>query len=248
MRACDARLPRHRCDVAQQHIHERAWIGRRRRQDDPRVQRCTTARAARVSVTVRVRARAASAVAARPPRSACADGERRRRARIRRRMPGGVRGGGWRVRQRAGRYVHLPLRRLILRELPMTSRPFLWRLPVRAQAVRWSAARRSAALPEAVLDGHGAAHEQLFDRSGVAIPRGIVQRRPPPPEIPPARQTAGFGRPSADVERKGSPAVVLGVDVGVGVDQSSDDSAIAVVRRPVQRGVPIPVRRGWVKG
>ena len=132
----------------------------------------------------------------------------------------------------------------------MMPRPLVWRLPVHARAVRWSAVRRSAALPEAVPNGPvGAAHEQFFDRSGVAIPRGIVQRRPP---AGPARQTAGFGRPSADAERKGSPFVVRGVDVGVGVDQQSDDSAIAVVRRPVQRGVSmvafIPVTAGLGEG
>jgi hypothetical protein len=34
----------------------------------------------------------------------------------------------------------------------------------------------------------------------------------------------------------GAPAVVLGVQVGVGIDEQSDDSAIAFDRRPVQRG------------
>ncbi len=48
----------------------------------------------------------------------------------------------------------------------------------------------------------------------------------------------------------GAPEVVLGVHVGVGIDERSDDSAIAVVRRPVQRGVAIAVHgeagvRGW---
>ncbi len=48
----------------------------------------------------------------------------------------------------------------------------------------------------------------------------------------------------------GAPAAVLGVHVGVGIDEQSDDSAIAVVRRKVQRGAAIPVHggaevRGW---
>jgi hypothetical protein len=48
------------------------------------------------------------------------------------------------------------------------------------------AVRRSAALPDAILDGPvGAAHEQLCDRIGRASVRGPVQRRVP------ARQTGG---------------------------------------------------------
>ncbi len=48
----------------------------------------------------------------------------------------------------------------------------------------------------------------------------------------------------------GAPAAVLGVHVGVGFDERSDHSAIAVHRRPVQRGVAIAVHggagvRGW---
>ena len=108
-----------------------------------------------------------------------------------------------------------------------------------ARAVRRPAVRRSAVLPDAVLDGHGAAQEQFFDRFGIAIVRCIVQRRPPV-------CIRVRGRTPADAKRKGlykgPPAVVLGVDVGVGADEDSDDSAIAVERRPVQRGPSIPVR------
>jgi hypothetical protein len=48
----------------------------------------------------------------------------------------------------------------------------------------------------------------------------------------------------------GAPVAVLGVHVGVGIDERSDHSAIAAVRRMVQRGAAIPVHggagvRGW---
>jgi hypothetical protein len=48
----------------------------------------------------------------------------------------------------------------------------------------------------------------------------------------------------------GAPAAVLGVDVGAGCDERSDDSAIVVFRRIVQRGTAIAVHggagvRGW---
>ncbi len=48
----------------------------------------------------------------------------------------------------------------------------------------------------------------------------------------------------------GAPDAVLGVHVGVGIDERSDDSAIAVERRMVQRGPATAVHggdgvRGW---
>ncbi len=42
----------------------------------------------------------------------------------------------------------------------------------------------------------------------------------------------------------GAPEVVVGVHVGVGIDERSDHSAIAVGRRIVQRGVAIAVHGG----
>ncbi len=42
----------------------------------------------------------------------------------------------------------------------------------------------------------------------------------------------------------GAPGAVLGVHVGVGIDERSEDSAIAVVRRHVQRGGAIAVHGG----
>jgi hypothetical protein len=42
----------------------------------------------------------------------------------------------------------------------------------------------------------------------------------------------------------GAPAAVLGVHVGVGIDERSDHSAIAAFRRIVQRGADIPVHGG----
>jgi hypothetical protein len=44
--------------------------------------------------------------------------------------------------------------------------------------------------------------------------------------------------------RKGAPVVGLGVDVGVGGDQTTDGSAIAAVRRQVQRGESFAVHGG----
>ena len=83
----------------------------------------------------------------------------------------------------------------------------------------------------------------------MAIARGIVQRRVPArPTAAATRRGALNGRFAASAN--GAPAAVLGVHVGVGIDERSDHSAIAVVRRPVQRGVAIAVHggagvRGW---
>ncbi len=57
--------------------------------------------------------------------------------------------------------------------------------------------------------------------------------------------TADGGGDSAGTLRRfaasanGAPVVVLGVHVGAGIDERSDDSAIAAVRRTVQRGPAI---------
>jgi hypothetical protein len=143
--------------------------------------------------------------------------------------------------------VHLPLSRLVMRELPKVFRELLRRLPARARLLRLSvsAVRRSAALPvAAVLDGPvGAAQQQLRDGRGMAIARGQVQRRGPArPTAAGARRGALNGRFAASAN--GAPDVVLGVHVGVGIDEQSDDSAIAEVRRPVQRGEAIPAHGG----
>ena len=84
---------------------------------------------------------------------------------------------------------------------------------------------------------------------GCARFRGIVQRRDP------ARQTAAGTRPAHSrpiaASGNGAPVAVPGVHVGAGCDERSDDSAIAVFRRIVQRGEAIaPVHggagvRGW---
>ncbi len=98
-------------------------------------------------------------------------------------------GGG---REAAGG-VHLPLSRLVCRELPIVFRVSLRRIPARARLLRvsGSAVRRSAAVPVAVLDGPvGAAQQQLRDVVGTAIARGTVQRRLP------ARPTAAGTRPA----------------------------------------------------
>jgi len=76
-----------------------------------------------------------------------------------------------------------------------------------------------------------------------------VQRRVP------ARPTAAATRAGALIGRfaasaNGAPVVVLGVHDGAGCGERSDDSAIAAIRRPVQRGGAIAVHgeagvRGW---
>ncbi len=100
--------------------------------------------------------------------------------------------------------VHLPLSRLVCRELPIRELfcELLRRGPARARLLRVSvsAVRRSAALPvEVVMDGPvGAAQQQLRDGCGMASARGNVQRRVP------ARQTAAGTRPahSRPIRRK----------------------------------------------
>ncbi len=148
--------------------------------------------------------------------------------------------------------VHLPLSRFVCREPPPLFRPSLRRVPARARLLRFSilAVRRSAAVPVEGLDGPvGAAQQQLRDGCGMAIVRGIVQRRVP------ARPTAAATRPGAlngrfAASANGAPVAVPGVHVGVGIDERSDDSAIAAIRRMVQRGEAIAVHggagvRGW---
>ena len=77
----------------------------------------------------------------------------------------------------------------------------------------------------------------------MAIERGIVQRRPPArPTAAGARRGALNGRFAASAN--GAPVAVLGVHVGVGIDEQSDHSAIAVNRRPVQRGHATAVHGG----
>jgi hypothetical protein len=66
------------------------------------------------------------------------------------------------------------------------------------------------------------------------------------------RRRRGLGRhtPPIAASGNGAPAAVLGVHVGAGCDERSDDSAIAAFRRPVQRGVAKAAHggagvRGW---
>jgi hypothetical protein len=102
---------------------------------------------------------------------------------------------------------------------------------------------------ERVLGVHvGVGIDEQSDHSAIAIARGIVQRRVP------ARQTAAGARRGAlrrcAASANGAPDAVLGVHVGVGIDERSDDSAIAVEHRIVQRGPAIAVHggagvRGW---
>jgi hypothetical protein len=137
---------------------------RRALHSDPRVRLCTTRRTARALVTE-------CSVGGRLP--ARWIGERRRHIRRNKelREGWGARQGGWRGCEAAGG-VHLPLPRLVGRELPNPFGALLRRLPARARLLQFSvsAVRRSAALPgeaeEAVegLDGPvGAAQQQLRD-------------------------------------------------------------------------------------
>jgi hypothetical protein len=107
-----------------------------------------------------------------------------------------------------------------------------------------SAVRRRAALPVDALDGPvGAAQQQLGD--GVGMGRGPMQRRAP------ARTTAAGTRPPHSrqfaASGNGAPAVALGVHVGAGCDEQSDNSAIAAARRQVQRGEAILAAHGGAR-
>jgi hypothetical protein len=163
------------------------------------------------------------------------------------REAGGVGGG----REAAGG-VHLPLPRLVCRELEIEFRPSLRRPPARARLLRSSvsAVQRSAALPvvEVVLDGPvGAAQQPRRMRNGHWTRHSAAAWT----------CTADGGGDSAGAlngrfaaSANGAPAAVLGVHVGVGIDERSDHSAIAAFRRPVQRGPAMAVHggagvRGW---
>ncbi len=70
-----------------------------------------------------------------------------------------------------------------------------------------------------------------------------MQRRlPARPTAAATRRGALNGRFAASAN--GAPVAVLGVHVGVGIDERSDDSAIAEERRIVQRGPAIAVHGG----
>jgi hypothetical protein len=87
-------------------------------------------------------------------------------------------------------------------------------------------------------------------RRAAAAPRRMGNRLSTRPCSAASTCTADGGGDSAGALGRfaaianGAPAAVLGVHVGVGIDEQSDDSAIAVGRRPVQRGVAIPVHGG----
>jgi hypothetical protein len=181
-------------------------------------------------------------------------GERRRQTPTAQAARGGMgrEAGGMGGGREAAGGVHLALSRLVGRELPKVFRDLLRRGPARARLLRSSvsAVRRSAALPVVSLDGPvGAAQQQLRDACGMAIERGIEQRRVPArPTAAGTRRAALIGRFAASAN--GAPDAGPGVHVGVGIDERSDDSAIAAERRPVQRGVAIAVHggagvRGW---
>jgi hypothetical protein len=182
-------------------------------------------------------------VASLPAGSANADGEHRRR--IRRHQQRWEGGGGC----EAAGGVHLALSRLVRRELPMTFRPLLRREPARARLLRFrfrlcGAAQRYLQLswtaPLVPRSSSSATDsESPLDAaqcSGVHLHGGGDSAR----RTPPIHRSGN-----------GAPDVVLGVHVGAGSDERSDDSAIAADRRPVQRGgAIIPVHggagvRGW---
>ena len=149
--------------------------------------------------------------------------------------------------------MHLALPRLVLRELPIPFRNSLRRVPARARllagfgfgcAARRSGTsrcsgrprrRRAAAAPRRMKNG-------LCPRQRTAACTCTADGRRR------TRRGALIGRFAASAN--GAPVAVLGVHVGVGIDERSDDSAIAVPRRIVQRGVAIAVHggagvRGW---
>jgi hypothetical protein len=186
-------------------------------------------------------ASAAWSVASLPAGSAIADGTSvgARRGRL---------GGG---REAAGG-VHLPLSRLVLCELPTVFRELLRRAPARARLLRFSASavRRSAS-------GTRSCSGRPRRRRAAAAPRRRWNGHTPWPCAAACACTADGGGDSAGAlngrfaaSANGAPVAVLGVHVGVGIDERSDHSAIAAFRRPVQRGGAIAVHggagvRGW---
>jgi hypothetical protein len=146
--------------------------------------------------------------------------------------------------------VHLALSSLILRKLPIAFRPLLRRSPARARLLRfrfgcaaqrsvtrrsWPGRprrRRAAEAPRRMRNGHGTR------RSAAAC----------------ACTADGGGDSAAALGRfaasgNGAPVAVPGVHDGTGCDERSDDSAIAVVRRMVQRGPAIAAHgEAGVKG
>ncbi len=189
------------------------------------------------------------AVASLPAGSASADGKHRRHKQ---------RGEGWGARQGGSRGceaaggVHLALPCLILRKLPKQFGGLLRRVPARARLLRFSvsAVRRSAS-------GTSICSGRPRRRRAAAAPRRMTNGLRSRHRAAACACTADGGGDSAGAlngrfaaSANGAPVVVLGVHVGVGIDERSDHSAIAAIRRMVQRGVAIAVHgragvRGW---
>ena len=147
------------------------------------------------------------------------------------------------MRRRGG--MHQPLPRLVLRELPTDFRRLLRRPPARARllavfgfgcAAQRSGTRRCSGRPRR--------------RRAAAAPRRMKSGNCSRHSAAACACTADGGGDSAGALRRfaasanGAPDAVLGVHDGAGCGERSDDSAIAVERRPVQRGPAMPVHGG----
>jgi hypothetical protein len=142
--------------------------------------------------------------------------------------------------------VHLALSRLVLRELAIPCRVtvLLWRAPARPRLLRLRfdcAAQRS---------GTRFWPGRPRRRRAAAAPRWRRFGHWPRQSSAECACTADGGGDSDAALRRfaasgnGAPEVALGVHVGAGCNERSEDSAIAVVRRNVQRGVATAVHGG----
>jgi hypothetical protein len=155
-------------------------------------------------------------------------------------MARGVGGGG-----EAAGGVHLALSCLVRREVPPPFRVLLRRAPARARLLQF---RFGCAAQRSVTRRYSGRPRR---RRAAAAPRWRRSRHCPRQSAAACTCTADGGGDSAGALRRfaasgnGAPPVVgLGVHVGAGCDERTDDSAIAVGRRIVQRGVAKAVHGG----
>jgi hypothetical protein len=138
--------------------------------------------------------------------------------------------------------VHLPLPRLVPRELPILLGFLLRRPPARARLLQFRfgcAAQRSV-----TRRGPGRPRRRRVAAAPRRMRNGLCTR---PSAAACACTADGVGGGSAVALRRfaasgNAPAPVLGVHDGAGCDERSDESAAD--RRPVQRGEAMPVHGG----
>jgi hypothetical protein len=160
------------------------------------------------------------------------------------------RGGVGRRREAAGG-VHLPLCRLVPREPPIHVRALLRRPPARARLLRfWFGCAAQRSVTCCIWPGRPRRRRTATARRRRRMRHWTRLRAAA------SHCTADGGGDSAAAltpiaaSGNGAPVAVPGVHVGSECDERSDDSAIAEVRRIVQRGVALAVHggagvRGW---